>query len=305
MSKPEKEDATFFVSRRGHQVGLSQVDLKGIDIESDETAAQPSTRAKDPTPPKTSAAKVQRTKQPNTRKKVIIFAIIILLVSLPLILGEIVSAQYRGGITSAKRDLSTLVTKTVLPTQKKSSIAADGVGKVAHDVDDIVGRMCRGGLLDNMASLYPRADASLKACKSKQSQYAALSSSLFELEKQTKYLEDVGVLMKPVATPITDAYAVIGAQQAAWQTARDGLEKLTPPTSMNSAHVELVKHVVAVSDQWSRLNTANNSQDGTGFTDAEKALATEYEAVRTTSSTFAEVLSRTQQTITTAYNTLR
>lgn len=305
MSEPE-EEKTFFVSRRGHQVGLNQVDLGGIDIDSDQDTTQPPKQSKRSKQINDKEVKtVNQAKKPSSRKKIIITLLVIFLLALPLLAGEIVAAQYRNGVTSAKDQLRTLTTETVLPLQKESSVTADQMQSVARDVDKIVGSMCRGGLLDNMASLYPRAKEGLKSCKSAQESYASLTSGLYDLEAQTRYLEKIGVLMKSVATPITDEYAVIGAQQTAWLAAAEGLEKVSPPAAMNAAHEELQKHVVAVADHWSKLNTANNSKDAAGFTQAEKDLATEYEAVRTAGAKFTTTLTSTQQLITTRYNFLK
>lgn len=305
MSKPE-EEKTFFVSRRGHQVGINQVDLKDIDVESDQTSPEtnrPAVRAKDlrKKPVKT----IESTPRPRSRLKRVLVVIIILVIALPITVGEIVTAQYRSGTSNAQQELSELVTRSVLPLQKKSAISADQLRSTATEVNDIATHMCRGGLLDNMATLYPRAKTELDHCKTAQTKYAALTSGLYELEAQARYLEKVGALMKTVTTPMTDEYAVIGAQHSAWQAAADELKKLSPPASMGTAHKELSTHVAAVTDQWSKLNVANNAQNASAFLEAEKALATEYEVVRTASAGFGSALGATQANVTKSYNALK
>lgn len=307
-NRDEPEQASFFVSRRGRQVGLSQVDLKGIDIDNEQNLSKttqnaPSSRHPQKVSPgvKVKSADVTVRREWSRRKKLTLLVVVVLLLAFPLVAGEFVAAQYRAGITGAKDDMKQIVAKTVLPAQKKTSITADQLGTMATDVTGIVGHMCRGGLVDNAASLYPRANSALTDCKHSQSQYAALASSLYELEKQTRYLEHVSAVIKPITTPITDAYAVVGAQQSSWLAAKEGLKKLSPPTKMNSAHADLASHVAAASEAWSTLNSANNSHDATAFTEAEKQLATEYEAVRSTSSAFTNVLKDTQSEITTEY----
>lgn len=302
----DDEKPTFFVSRRGRQVGVHEVDLGGIDIDSEAKQAEQSKQTKPMKPSKpVKTIKSPRERFSWSKKKVIILAIVLVVLLLPVALAELVTAEYGKGVANAKKDLSTLVTSTVLPAQKKTTVSADQIRSIANKVNDIVGHMCRGGLIDNAAGLYPRAKSALSDCKDAQSRYSALTSSLYALEGQASYLERTDALIKPVATPITDEYAVIGAQQTAWQTAADGIAKISPPESMKSAHSDLVTHVKAAAEAWSKLNTANNGQNAASFQEAEKALASEYEAIRQTSAQFSAVLADTQAKITASYNALK
>lgn len=308
MSDKETDDKpTFFVSRRGRQVGVHEVDLGGIDIDNDnkqQDESMPAETTKQTRAPKSVKATRERHAW-SKRKKITVLAVVAAVVLLPVAFAEFVTAQYDSGVSNAKKDFTKLVSGTVLPAQKKTTVSADQIRSVADKVNDIVGHMCRGGLLDNAAQLYPRSNAALGRCKTEQSKYAELTGNLYALEAQARYLESVDALIKPVATPITDEYAVISAQQTAWQDASDGIGKLSPPEAMKSAHNDLVTHVKAVATAWSKLNTANNSQDAADFQDAEKALSTEYEAVRQTSAQFTSVLTDTQTKVTTSYNELK
>lgn len=304
MSNVENDEPTFFVSRRGRQVGVHQVDLSGIDIESSEDvkASKPvKTKAtKSPKPPR-----VSNSAKGWTKKRLTIATALVVTLALPLLFGEFVTAQYGTGESAAEKDLQKLVSNTVLPVQKKTTVSADQIRDIATKVNAIVGHMCRGGLLDNAAGLYPRAKTALANCKESQAGYASLVASLYAFEGQVRYLERVDAVIKPVATPITDEYAVIGAQQTLWQTALEELKKLTPTESLRSAHGELLTHVEAASNAWSKLNTANNAQNATDFEAAEKTLNTEYEAIRSSSSNFSEVLAGTQATIVKNYSALK
>ncbi len=310
MSDKNTDDKpAFFVSRRGRKIGMHEVDLGGIDIDQDTVEAEPTLDSK---PAKTSkpakAAKAPKAPRSGlywTKKKIAIAAVVVALLLLPLVAAELVAAEYARGVVSAKADLSKLVSSTVLPAQKRTTISADQLRTIANKVNDTVGHMCRGGLLDNAAGLYPRANAALRDCKTAQSRYAALTTNLYTLEAQARYLERVDALVKPVATPITDEFAVIGAQQSAWQAAADGISKLSPPSTMKSAHDDLTKHTSAAEAAWSKLNTANNAQDAAAFQEAEKALASEYEAIRQTSLLFSAVLSDTQAKINASYSELK
>jgi hypothetical protein len=307
--KNPDEQPTFFVSRRGRQVGVHQVDLTNMDIESDEsTPAQ----QKDVKHPKASKVKEKRGKIKTARqpfkwskKKIIVLAVVLIVLSLPVVAAELVVAQYRKGSESARQDMSSVVNKTVLPAQKQSALNGEQIRSMATQVNDIVAGMCRGGLLDNAAGLYPRAAAALSDCKSNQALYAALVSELYSVEKLARYLEAMDGAMKPVATPITDEFAVIGAQQSLWLAADEDLKKLSIPDEMRSAHASLSTHVTAVSAAWSALNTANNEQDAAGFTEAEKKLASEYEAIRTVSGEFSEVLNKAQSELLASYSKLK
>ena len=94
---PDNDEPTFFVSRRGRQVGINQVDLKGIDVDDD-----PSTKSPAQAAPKKQAPKSKRTRGGLTRRKKGIFAVIILTILLvPFVTGELVAAQYRAGIPAA------------------------------------------------------------------------------------------------------------------------------------------------------------------------------------------------------------
>ena len=305
MSKPE-EEKNFFVSRRGHQVGINQVDLGDIDIESEQTSpGTPKSKIDVKDSPKATVKVTRPAPRLGSRMKRVLIVVIILVVALPVVIGEVVAAQYRSGVVNARQDLSQFVTKSVLPLQKKSAVTADQLRSTAIQVNDIATKMCRGGLIDNIATLYPRASTTHGECKAAQTKYAALASGLYELEAQARYLEKVGALMKTVTTPITDEYAVIGAQHTAWLSAAEQLKKLSPPTSMGAAHKELSSRVSAVTEQWSKLNVANNAQNGSAFLEAEKALAVEYEAVRTASVGFADALAITQAKVTDSYNALK
>lgn len=306
MSDKNTPDAPeFFVSRRGRQVGIHEVDLKDIDIESDESK-NPQSRSKTKSSQPVKEPKPVKTPQGTSRKKLwsIVLAVALLL-ALPLVVAELVTAQYRSGVTNAKADMAKLVAADVMPLQKKSSVTADQLRTVAGKVNDVVGRMCRGGMMDNAAQLYPRAKTAFDDCKSAQRNYAALTAQLYAVESQARYLDQLGAQLKPVTTPITDEYAVIGAQQTAWLGAAENIKKLSPPEAMKSAHTDITTHVSAIADAWSKLNAATNAQDATAFTDAEKTLSAEYEAVRGSSTQLLGVLSDTQTQLTAAYAAIK
>lgn len=315
MSKNDTDDKpAFFVSRRGRKIGVHEVDLGGIDVDHELSSGDKETQSttkvtkqhgREKIPKKTSSPSDLPVKRRWSRKKIVVLTGLLLVLLLPLALAEFITAEYYRGVTQSKNDFQELVQETVLPAQKKSTLTADQVRDMAGNVNEIAARMCRGSFFDNAADLYPRARAALQECKSLKTRYTSLTTSLYTLENQARYLERIAVLLKPATTPITDEYAVIGAQQSSWISIADEVRKISPPTSMISAHTSLVAHTKAAADAWSKLSTANNQQDSLGFQEAEKALAIEYEAIRGTALVYNDILSDSQAKINSTYAALR
>jgi len=297
------KDKQSFVTRRGHRVAIDD-ELESIDID------EQTPKAVEPTPTpsagKTMPKKPRRaSKGLSKRTKLIITGVVLALLLVPVLVGELVTAQYRGGVSSAQSAFRRHATEVVLPLQKNATLNADQIRGVAERVDDIASQMCRGGLLDNAAMLYPRSKDALDDCKTAQSGYASLVGSLYELEGQVRYLEKLDAAIKPVAVPITDEFAVIGAQLTSWQQVADSVKKLSPPESMKAVHETLKQHVDKAVEGWSKLGSANAAKDATGFTTAEKTLTSEYEAIRATGTTYSGLLDATQAKISNSYKALR
>lgn len=299
------DEPTFFVSRRGKQVGVHQVDLSGIDIESTDGTPQKQPDQK-PKKGKKLAKKVTAgQKKKWTKRKCILLAVVVLVLISPFLVAELVTAEYVRGSENAKKDLNVFIKTDVLPAQKKTKVAPDQLRSFAHNVNEIVGKMCKGGLLDNAATIYPRANEALLECKNTQKQYAALASSLSELEKHANYLSKLDGIMKPVATPITDNYAVLDAQRTTWNTAADDIAKLSPTNAMETSHSDLLTHVKAAATAWATLYAANGSQNPEEFKAAEQTLNNEYDAIRRVSAGFTEVIVGAQNNVTAAYNKIK
>jgi hypothetical protein len=295
-----------FVSRRGKTIGVERVDLTGIDVEHEDPLMSVGDKEKSSSSEKPMATKRRRTRKKFTKRFLYLLAAACLFILLlPIAVGELLRAQYSNGVSVAKKDFTAFVTNDIQPLQKKASIQSDQIGHVTDKVDTITNRMCRGGLLDNMASLYPRASTALKLCKDQQAKYSMLATDLRSIQKQAHYLEEVENVIKPVSVPPTDEFAVISAQQSTWQTANDSLKKLLPPSSLQVIHAELIQHVTGISDNWSKLNTANNAQDSVGFVAAEKALASEYDAVRAVNAKVSTTIQLAQSSVTSGYNQLK
>lgn len=309
MSRKREEEPQFFVSRRGKQVGVHELNLDGIDIEKQqEPAAESVRRAKnDESKPEKKPVKKQFAQEKHWNKKrvVIVATIVIVLVAIPLIVAESVTASYARSGDAARKRLAETAKKYSLMTTKKSTLSSEQISAAATDVNNIAANMCKGGLVDNIAGIYPRAKSALASCQQNKTAYSRLSTDLFTLQKQASYLEKVDVALEPAAAPVTDAYAVIGDQLSRWKTASDTLNALTPPDTLRTAHSELASHVKQLSEGWSRLNTANNEQNASDFTEAEEMLNSRYEALRALSPQFNTVLNDTQSKVTATYNSIR
>lgn len=307
MKDNGEEKGEFFVSRRGRHVGMHELDMTDIDIDTDNVGEKKTKKREESV--KVSAPKIPKAKRQrhvmSRRTKIIIVAVVVLIIAIPLAGLEFVAGQYRSGVAKANSDTKSLVNSTVLPAQKKGSVSADQLHQIADKVNDTLSHMCRGGLVDNIASLYPRAKAEYDKCKSTQTKYSSLVSGLYELEGEARYLEKLDACVKPISTPITDAYAVIDAQQETWQQSSDCMKKLSPPTQMAAAHTELAEHTLAAAVAWLKLSTAAGAQDAAGFSAAEKALASEYEAIRGTAGRFNGSLATTQNNISASYKSLQ
>lgn len=300
MKDSETDPKEFFVTRRGKQVGVHQLDMEGIDIRT--PGEPPEVRKKR----FFARPSVRMPRFAWSRRARVSVGIIVLLVFLvPVTFFEIVTAQYASAARAARDELRTFVDKTVLPAQRKQAMSSGQLRSFATELNDIASKMCRGGLVDNASQLYPRARSAHDTCKTNQALYMGLVSSLYGLEADARYLEQLDALIRPVATPITDQYAVIGSQLSSWQEANEKLKKLTPSDRMRSAHGALAQHVSNVTDAWSRLNQANADQNADKFKEAEQNLNDNYALIRETSQQFVAVLSDTQASVTKRYEALR
>lgn len=303
MSKPsqasdDKSDATF-VSRRGRKVGMHELDMTGIDIEKDESIQPRPAKVK---PAKAVVTAPRSSSRTFSRRKFVVFAVLLALIGTPLLGAELLAVQYRAGVRGAHERLSGYVKSTVLPAQEKNQIKADEVRGIAQEVDGIANSMCRGGLLDNVAMLYPRASDALDSCKTAQSEVSSLVSQLFTMESQLRTIERINVCLGPAVAPVSDGYAVLGAQRELWQQASECVGDVSPSRELRKAHTQLESHVDAVASAWQQLDMSNASQDSAGFVAAEKTLASEYEAVRATAADVSEVVRSGQRGVTAAYS---
>lgn len=286
-----------FINRHGKKMTLdgTPVDLPVID---EPVASLPSQ-----TTIKPKKVKKVRNKKPIKKVLAIILIFLGVLVLIPVVTGELVRARYAASHDGARKELLEFAAETVVPQQKKQMKLVQ-LSEAANKVEQIRDDACEGGLLDNMATLYPRAKAAHGQCIALKQKIAAIALGLRDMENQVRYLEALAPALEPVAKGTTEEFAIISAQHENWRALTEALAKLSPAASQRAAHEQLKLQSQAIVDAWSALNTANNSQDAAAFAAAEKKLGEAYEAFRSSSSALAKVMNDTQTNLTASYKTL-
>ncbi len=300
MSGNEKRPLGF-VNRRGHNADISTQDLDGLSIDD-----QPKVDLADQTTPKVAKKPGKTPKKPKARRHakwtrrhtIILIAVIIVIIAIPVVVGEILRAQYAASSEAAKASLKTVVASDVLPLQKKSEITSKQVSGVTDKLESIRDSMCPGGLLDNMATFYPRARAAHQECIDERGKIASLVTQLRDMVSMLAHLESITAALAPVSGQATDVFAVIATQQSSWQQVSESLQKLKAPATLKAADDQLVAAVRSITDGWSKLNIANNAQNAADFQAAEKQLSDGYGAVRASKDAFATAIADKQTNIT-------
>ena len=287
------ENDKSFVNRHGHKMGGS-------------LETSPVTEPFRPTTPEVSKpAEVKKVRARKRSKKplVIIAVVAVLLLLIPVIGGELVRARYLTTRDNAHKQLVEFATKTIVPQQKKQMKLAQ-LSEATRRVDSIRDDACDGGFNDNLASLYPRAKDAYDQCIAFKHKVDVLASGLHDLESQVRYLESLAPILTPIAKGDTDRFAIISAQHENWKAFDEALGKLSPAASQRATHEQLKTQSKTIVAAWSALNTANNDQDASGFTAAEKKLSDSYEAFRASSASLSTTLSKTERGIAEGYKGL-
>ncbi len=283
-----------FVNRYGHEAKVAGKDLVELHID-DETVKL---NKKKPLKLKRARRKMRRW------QKYTLIIVGLCLIAVPVVTGEIVRYNYEQSSASTVQQLKDLVSSTVLPQQKKSTLTSKELQIVNDKIKQLRDSICQGGLLDNMASLYPRSKKALDDCLAVRGKFATLSSALDDLTAQLAYLEQLKPLFGSVTAPAEEQYAVLASQQENWKSLSDGLKTLSPPTSLKTDHEALQKAVGSVVSEWTNLLNANSEQDGTKFSATEKKLNDNYTSVRASAESFEKTIAETQTRLTFAQKEL-
>jgi hypothetical protein len=282
-----------FVNRHGHRVTGS---LEG-------PPPLATTQPKASKPPKVS--KVKKTRNKKSFKKIAtpIVLVTICLFLVPLAGGELIRARYITSTETGKNQLIEFAASTAVSKQRKQTTLTE-LSAAAGRVEKIRDDVCDGGFTDNLAMIYPRAQEAYQGCISLKGKIVQIAAALRDMESQVRYLQALAPIIEPVAKNNDDGFAIISAQHENWRALNESLTRLSPAASQRASHEKLKAQSKAIFEAWSLLNTANNSQDGAAFVDAEKKLGETYEAFRAISADLSKVMNDTQTKLTTAYKTL-
>lgn len=292
-----------FVNRRGHKADdLNKVDLTDMSIETDGEiqSSSPVETTESPKP-----MRRRRHFSWGKRQWIITGIVVAVLIIVPVVSGEIITAGYRTGVASVHNRLATIVKDYVMPAQKQTTIKPASLGEIATKIDDLRAAICAGGLTDNLAALYPRAKSAHDDCIKKAGQLTDLSTAMKRLQSEVQYITDLQNATKAVTAPLSEPFAVIDAQQTNWQDTHDKLSKLHAPVEWQEQAVTLSRYAAAIATAWSSLNTAQDAQDKNGFEEAEKTLDRAYDGFRTTVTQMNAALQETQNSLTSARKALQ
>lgn len=322
MTSPDSSKRPLgFVNRRGHSQGdIPASELADLSIDDQPVVTDPVEAKQDDTTtaPKRTSKKVKKdttggTDKPVRRKRslawsrkrsLILVAAIILLVAIPVLIGEILRGQYLASAHSAQKAVGTIVAQDILPTQKKDVYTAKQLAAATDKLEAVRDDMCPGALLDNVALLYPRAKDAHETCIAERTKIASVVTAQRDITNQFAYIERVNAVFVRVGTPSDEAFAVVATQQSNWQSVQDELKKLNAPDTMKTAHEQLLTAVASINDGWSKLNVASNDQNAASFQAAEAQLAKGYDAVRATKAAYLSAVTDKQAMLTTAARNL-
>lgn len=224
---------------------------------------------------------------------------------LPFAIGELLTWQYSHAIGTTRARLISIVSGDVTAAQDNTNLTADGLSQITSRMYSLSSQMCRGGLIDNMATLYPRANDARKRCVVAQQLYSSLAGSLRQYENEQRYLEQLNRVLKPVAAPTDEQFAIISSQLEMWKTIQAALGKLSPPDSLRSSHSVLIATVTDIAAQWSQLYVAYNDQDPTGFDTASNDLSKGYERLRSQADDISRRVTASQDVIIADYRNIK
>lgn len=250
---------------------------------------------------------IKRRKRPVVRLsglqwRIVGVAVLVLILT-PVLVGEYVRAAYGKNIDDAKASVSRVFATTL--NQQKSATTSKSLTDIGNQLSTIRDGLCPGGFLDNLAKLYPRAQAAYTDCAAYRSSVTALVDQLSLASSQLLYLESLQPLLEGVSKPLEDQFAVLSAQQENWQTFVDGMNRLSVPLNLSPAHSSLLKEAINVRDQWIALVQASNTQNSAEFSAARTKLTESFTAFRAQTTTFSNVIGTSQANLSKAVAALQ
>lgn len=273
-----------FTNRRGHSLDVKDDQLDNLQID-DQPVMMP-------------AAGGRRFK----RRWLLIGLGCLLLVAAALIAaGELVAAQYRSAPEQIKQRVAS-IGQAGLERQQSTDLRAADIDQPLNQLRDLRDGLCRGGLWDNAAQLYPRAQAGYAGCVQAKEELVSLIQALESLQGQASYLEALDKALSPIGRDSDSGqFAVLSAQLANWQRAERNLSQLTAPQGWQGLHQQLSEQVESIKTDWSKLNTATNNTDGDQFRAAQDSLTKGYAGLRQLEQSIVDQVTKTQLQLSSAY----
>lgn len=226
--------------------------------------------------------------------------VLIGLLALAVGLGEMVAAQYRAD-SQRPSEVVRRVGQASLAAEAPLASLDQSIGELQRLRDD----MCRGGMLDNAAQLYPRARSGLGDCTAAKQQVSQLVSGLETQRQQAAYLEVLGKALAAVSDQPSDGqFAVLNAQQTSWNRIKQDLGHLTAPGGLADIHQTVKQEADAIQAAWIDLNQAAGRQDGAAFAKSQDELKRAYAAFRDVQSSLRERLLASQAEVTASYRAI-
>lgn len=281
-----------FTNRRGHSLVIDDEEVLTVEPTVDHTL------------PVATKKPLRRVRGSNGLVKwlVLIVGSVLLLV---IATFEVVRFSYESSVEVARRQVDELVTNDVAAAAKQLSLASGTISSLQTKFKDISMSLCPGGLLDNYATLYPRAKQALDTCTDYRSKVESLVKALGGMADATQYLERLKPIFAPLTEPLPDRFAVLSSQQESWRQAVTSLKDITPIAEFQSAHFVLVERVSAVVDTWTGLVAASNARSSASYRELRDQLPGTYAAVRVSADELEKLLSAAQTRLTDAYESLK
>jgi hypothetical protein len=229
--------------------------------------------------------------------------VLVALLLLPLAALELITWHYSSASAGLKKDVERIGSNIALPAQKKS--ADDGIDKTLTALMNSRNNLCGGGILDNVAQLYPRSKDALSDCNAASSNVSVVINHLATLKSINAYSASVDAALKPALAASESPYAVLPDQVATWQSVATKLKAINAPIELKEFHDSLIQLTNDIATQWSALNTANNSADATAFKEAETKLGSFYESMRELSPTLIGIQTDIQNDLSSALGSTR
>lgn len=289
------DEEQSFVTRRGKRVSLHNLNVDDLHI--DDIPGQQ--------PEHITTPRAAPPREPRHIPWKWILPIVLLAIAAPVLSGEYITREYATSGDITRQRFANLVSQSVTPQQLKTDLNAAQIVEITEKINHLSSHMCKGGMLDNIASLYPRAARAHKQCIGEQEKYSALILALRAYAAERDYLEKLHATVKPLSETPPERFAVISSQLEMWRAAEDAMKKLSPTASLKSVQDNMYKYTYAIMEDWSKLNTAYNEKKGDEFVAIQKKMRDDYGSLQANGNNITSVINASQTKVTNAYSAIK